>query len=111
MDNETLEKLSIISLKARILREWQKASRGRGDDFGEREILCLELVRDFPTTTEKTICRVFGIHYSSVSLMVNKLAALGLLEKTSKRGERLKLTKPGADKLTEAQAIRLSAAP
>ena len=103
MDHETLEKLSIISLKARVLREWQKASRGRVDEIGSREILSLELLKDFPSTTEKTICRVFGMHYSSASLLVKKLVTLGLFEKSSKQGERLKLTKLGAEKVAEAR--------
>jgi Mn-dependent DtxR family transcriptional regulator len=105
MNHEALGKLSITALKARILREWQKASCGRSEEFGERERLCLELINDFPYATEKTVCRVFGVHYSSAAHLINKLTGMQLLEKIGKRGERLKLTKTGVDMVEE---LRLS---
>ena len=102
MNTIILEKLFSISLKARILRTWQKASRADEQEFSELELFALELVSDFGPITEKGLCKIFGLSFSSVSDIVKKLRDKSLIECADKnRGKPLTLTKEGKTKLEE----------
>ena|SRR5712664_3776548 len=94
MKTEVLNLLFSISLKARILREWQKANRAQDAQFSERELLTLELVTDFGPITEKGLCKIFGLSFSSVSDMLKKLTQDGLIGDKA-RGKPLVLTEKG----------------
>ena len=98
-----------ISLKTRILREWQKANRAQDQEFSERELLSLELISDFGPITEKGLCKIFGISFSSVGDIVKKLTEVGLVEADRGRGQPIELTKHGKERLEElkeASAVR-----
>ena len=102
IQNQFLTLVSSLSLKSRILREWQKTTRIRDDDFSEREILTLELIRDYPPITEKSLTKFFGLSFSSVASIVNHLRQLGVIEAAQKaRGKPLVLTKAGTARLNE----------
>ena len=99
-----LELFSSISLKARILREWQKTSPIVDENFSEREILTIELVRDYSPITEKSLTKFFGISFGSVADIVANLRKLGILEQAGKaKALPLKLTKNGIE---QAENIR-----
>ena len=94
-----------ISLKARILREWQKTTRAEDQEFSERDLLTLELINDFSPITEKGLCKVLGIAFSSASDVVKRLIELGLVDSSDKsRGTPLALTAAGKEKLTRIKA-------
>src|SRR5206468_7650130 len=94
MKTDVLKLLFSISLKARILREWQKANRAQDAQFSERELLTLELVNDFGPITEKGLCKIFGLSFSSVSDLLKKLRQAGFIEDKA-RGKPLRLTEKG----------------
>ena len=98
---EALEKLFSISLKARILREWQKATRLQDQDFSERELLTLEIIASLAPITEKGLCKIFGLSFSSVSELTKKLEDAGFVETGKVRGQPLALTGKGKEKLQE----------
>jgi len=111
MKNELVEKLFSISLKARILREWQKANRAQDQEFSERELLTLELINDFAPITEKGLCKIFGLSFSSVSDLIKNLAEKGVIDTSEKmRGKPLALTDSGLqtlERLKQMSAARL----
>jgi Mn-dependent DtxR family transcriptional regulator len=110
MKKQVLDLLFAISLRSRILREWQKTSQIRDDHFSEREILTLELIRDYSPITEKALTKFFGLSFSSVADILTHLRELDLVEQPEKsRGKPLKLTKTGIrqiDELRNASAAR-----
>ncbi len=102
MNAKLLETIFSISLKARILREWQKSNRAEEQEFNERDLLSLELINDFGPITEKGLSKVFGLQFSSISDIVNRLTEKGLVEKQSgTRGKPLTLTETGRRRLTK----------
>ena len=111
MNAKLLETIFSISLKARILREWQKSNRAEDQEFQERDLLCLELINDFGPITEKGLCKVFGLQFSSISDIVNRLTEKGFIEKQGgTRGKPLALTETGRKRLTKLKqdsAVRL----
>ncbi|MCW5552133.1 MAG: hypothetical protein KIS67_08190 [Verrucomicrobiae bacterium] len=94
-----------ISLKTRILREWQKANRAQDQEFSERELLTLELISDFGPITEKGLCKIFGISFSSVGDIVKKLTQANLVEADRGRGQPLELTKHGKQRLEQIKEV------
>lgn len=87
-----------LSLKVRILREFQKVTRAEDQRFSERELLALELIENFSPITEKGLAKVFGIAFSSVSDLVHKLIDLELIDSTERgRGKPLELTPKGRE--------------
>jgi DNA-binding MarR family transcriptional regulator len=103
---ETLEKLFSISLKARILREWQKASRIQDQEFSERELLTLEIIESLAPITEKALCKIFGLSFSSVAELTKKLSDAGLIDTAGKaRGKALALTEKGAKTLENIKKV------
>jgi DNA-binding MarR family transcriptional regulator len=97
-----------ISLKARILRVWQAANQAADQEYSERELLTLELIQDFGPITEKGICKVFGIGFSTASDLLDRLGTDGLLDEGELgRGKALQLTEEGRRRLDELK--RLSA--
>jgi DNA-binding MarR family transcriptional regulator len=106
---EVLEKLFSISLKARILREWQKASRIQDQEFSERELLTLEIIESLAPITEKALCKIFGLSFSSVAELTKKLSDAGLIDTAAKaRGKALALTKKGEQTLRTLKKISAS---
>lgn len=109
MKAEILEKLFSISLKTRILRVWQKSNSAHDQEFSERELLTLELINDFTPITEKGLCKIFGIPFSSLSEMIKKLSDMGLIKSERARGKPLALTHKGVEllkSLKQRSAIR-----
>jgi len=74
-----------ISLKARVLKEWQTSHAARKPEFSERHILILELAKDFAPITEKELGKIFSLPTSSINDFVAKLVNAGLVEKTRKK--------------------------
>ena len=106
MNKTLLSAIFSISMKARILREWQKSTRAEDQDFSERDLLILELINDFSPITEKGLSKVLGVAFSSVSDIVKRLSELGLIDTSEKsRGSPLALTASGKDKLARIKAI------
>ena len=106
MKSDLLQLLFSISLKTRILREWQKANRAQDQAFSERELLVLELIEDLGPVTEKGLGKIFGLASSSVSELITKLGQWGLIDMTLKaRGKPLKLTRKGKEKLLELKQV------
>ena len=102
MDNKLLALLFSISLKARILRAWQKSTKVSEQEFTERDLFSLELIQDYPPMTEKGLCKIFGLSPSSVSDIVKNLCEKGLIDTSEKsRGKPLELTPEGVRKLNE----------
>ena len=112
MNNKLLEKIFSISLKARILREWQKSNRADDQQFTERELLTLELISDFAPITEKALAKIFGLAFSSVSDLVRGLKELDFIDSSDKiRGQPLALTPKGRaalEKLKQVSATRFT---
>jgi DNA-binding MarR family transcriptional regulator len=111
MDNEFSQLLFAISLKTRILRAWQKSNSAQDQDFTERDLLTLELISDFGPITEKGLCKIFGLSFSSVSDIVKKFVSLGLIKEEKERGEPLVLTEGGKKRLAtlkQASATRFN---
>ena len=112
MRTEVLKKIYSISLKSRILREWQKANQALNDDLTEKELLLLETIAEFSPVTEKMICKVLGLSPSSAYGMVQRLGEVGLVDLSEKaRGKPLELSEKGRErllKLKEANSIRLA---
>lgn len=111
MNTQTVQILFSISLKARILRAWQAANRAQDQEFTERELLILELVRDFGPIWEKSLCKIFGVSFSSVADALKPLLEKGLIDgKEKQRGKPLALTERGEkclDELKRKSATRL----
>ncbi|HRY51436.1 MAG TPA: MarR family winged helix-turn-helix transcriptional regulator [Candidatus Paceibacterota bacterium] len=106
---DTLEKLFSISLKARILREWQKASRIQDQEFSERELLTLEVIENLKPITEKALCKIFGLSFSSVAELTKKLSDAGLIDSGAKaRGKALALSGKGTKTLEDLKKISAS---
>lgn len=83
MDEAIMKKLFSVSLKARILRTWQKANEGGQSLLTERDVLALEFIEEFSAYSpvmEGTISKIFGSP-SSASDLVKKLTKAGLLTK------------------------------
>lgn len=101
-----------ISLKVRILREWQQASRARAPVYGEREVLILELIEHFSPVTEGELRSVFGLSPSSMNDAVKGLVDSGLLDKTARdeSDQRLRPLTLLAKGKAALKAIRESAA-
>lgn len=75
-----------ISLKARILREWQKAAAARQSEFSERDMLVLEIAHGFGPITETEIRTIFGLSPSFISELVKSLRDAGLVEREDSAG-------------------------
>lgn len=112
MKKKNLEKMVAIALKARVLREHQRASSSFSEDCSPREVLALELISGFSAegVTEKTLSRIFGLSPSSVSDLIRHLTECKLVEKETgedaiTRGRPLKLTAKGE---TQLKAIKAS---
>ena len=111
MNNEFSQVLFSISLKTRILRAWQKSNSAQDQDFSERDLLTLELIADFAPITEKGLCKIFGLSFSSVNDIVKKFVNLGLVKDEKERGETLVLTESGKKRLAalkQASATRFN---
>ena len=112
MNIELAQILFSISLKARILRAWQQANRAQDQEFSENEMFTLELISDFPPITEKGLCKILGLSFSSVGELVKQLVQKGTIDPSEKaRGKPLVLTKCGEQilkRLKERSAARLS---
>jgi DNA-binding MarR family transcriptional regulator len=109
LKQETLEKLFSISLRTRILREWQKASRIQDQEYSERELLTLEIIESLDPITEKALCKIFGLSFSSVAELTKKLTDAGLIDAEGKaRGKPLVLTKKGEQTLHNIKKISAS---
>jgi DNA-binding MarR family transcriptional regulator len=103
---DTLQKLFNISLRARILREWQKANRVQDQDFSERELMTLEIIESLAPITEKGLCKIFGLSFSSIAEVTKKLAEAGLVDTAEKaRGRPLALTSKGAQTLADLKRV------
>src|SRR5882672_5108333 len=106
IQNEVLKTLFSVQLRTRILREWQKANRAQDQEFSERELLTLELVEGFGPITEKGLCKIFGLSFSSISDIIKKLGEADLLDKSEKaRGKPLALTKKGQQTLEDLKKV------
>ncbi|HEX3855733.1 MAG TPA: MarR family winged helix-turn-helix transcriptional regulator [Verrucomicrobiae bacterium] len=111
MNNKFSQVLFSISLKTRILRAWQKSNSAQDQDFSERDLLTLELIADFAPITEKGLCKIFGLSFSSVNDIVKKFVSLGLVKDEKERGETLALTEGGRKRLAalkQASATRFN---
>lgn len=106
MKASTVTLMFSISLKARILREFQKVTRVQEQEFSERELFALELISDFGPITERGLGKVFGLSPSSVSDMLQHLCELGLIDiKDKARGKPLILSKLGEERLRSIKQI------
>ena len=94
----------------RALLEHERACAAPADQpFSEKEMITLCLVEQFEgMVTATTLCKVFGIHPSQVSKIVDGLVSRGLLEKStapisrkSGRGTPLQLTSKSSEALKE----------
>ena len=107
-----LEQIFSISLKVRILKAWEKSSHAETQEYSERDLLTLELIHDFTPITEKTLSKIFGVPFSSVSDIVERLEKLELIAPSEEgRGKPLVLTKEGElrlEKLKQNSAVRLN---
>ncbi len=110
MSNSTFEQvlnqIYEISLKARILREWQENHAARQPKYSERDLLVLELISIYAPITAKEIGSVFGLAPSSTKELIRKLELEKLLEFCSKeqsdnREKPLKLTTFGEEELAQ----------
>ncbi len=111
MKKKILEKIVTLSLKARVLREHQRAGASSTEDCSPREVLVLELISGFEKegVTERTLSRIFGLSPSSVSDLIKRLIERKYVEKETgedeiTRGRPLKLTGPGEDQLKAVKA-------
>ncbi len=113
MNDNTLQVLFGISLKQRIIREWQRANEVQAQDYSERDMLCLELISAFGPVTEAGLYKVFALSISSVNDMVKKLIKKGVIQKVDSqgttRGAIITLTEQGGivlEKIKAAGAAR-----
>src|ERR1039457_2593948 len=91
-----LEQIFSISLKVRILKAWEKSSHAETQEYSERDLLTLELIHDFTPITEKTLSKIFGVPFSSLSDSVERLEKLELIAPSEEgRGKPLVLPKEG----------------
>ncbi|AQQ71429.1 homoprotocatechuate degradation operon regulator, HpaR [Limihaloglobus sulfuriphilus] len=103
---DVLELIFDISLKTRILKEWQSSNAARKPKYSGKQILILELADNYDSLTEKELGIIFGMATSSVNDLVEKLVHAGLIEKHrnengDSREKLIKLTEEGADELSE----------
>jgi DNA-binding MarR family transcriptional regulator len=110
MDNEVMRNvlglILDISLKARVLKEWQTSHAARKAEFSGRQIIILELAKFFAPLTEKELGKIFGMPTSSINDLVEKLVTAGLVEKERKkegdsREKPITLTDKGKKQLEE----------
>jgi DNA-binding MarR family transcriptional regulator len=113
VQTEILSKLSSVAAKVRLLRTWQEVHSVGRPKYSEREMMILELLKEFPgvPVTETTLSKMFAISPSSTNVLVKELSGKGLLErelgeKEATRGRPLRLTKEGT---TELEVFRKSA--
>ena len=70
----------------------------------------MELISDFAPITEKGLCKIFGLSFSSVSDLIKRLDKKGILDVSEKtRGMPLELTAQGKNvlgKLKETSSAR-----
>jgi DNA-binding MarR family transcriptional regulator len=95
-----------ISLKARVMKEWQISHAVRKPDLSERHMLILELAKDFAPITEKELGKIFSLPASSISDLVKKLENDDLIEKVRPEGgdareRHISLSEKGEQKLKE----------
>ncbi len=93
----------------RVLLEHAKAGIASTDEqqLNEREELALRLMELFPgQVTETTLVKVFDLHYSQVTQIVDRFSKLGILEKKTGRGAVLKLTEIGKTMAQEVEMKR-----
>ena len=98
-----------ISLKARMLREWQRAHAARHPELSDRELLIMQIVSDFGPVTEKELAMIFGLSPSVINELIGRLADLDYVDKsarseTDNRVKPLSLTQTGLDILARAKS-------
>jgi DNA-binding MarR family transcriptional regulator len=69
-----------ISLKARLLGEWNRIHRAEREAYSERELFILELIDGFAPLTNRTLATIFGLSPSTMSEALKKLMSDGLIE-------------------------------
>ncbi len=104
----SLPQLADVWAIARAVVEHERATASPTEQpFAEREILAMCLAEKFQgKVTATTLCKVFGLHHSQVSKMVEKLVQGGFLEKSTEtvsrksgKGTPLHLTHQGNEEL------------
>ncbi|MFZ2643689.1 MAG: hypothetical protein WA117_22045 [Verrucomicrobiia bacterium] len=109
MKKDILNSMLSIALKVKILREWQESNCAKDHEFSERQQLALELIKDFAPITEKSLCKIFGLSFSSINDIVKRLAEMRLIDTSDKtRGKPLILTELGVAKLAKLKEASIT---
>jgi DNA-binding MarR family transcriptional regulator len=106
IQESALRKAAALSHSLQIFSTWSRSSSSGRPVLSQRELLTLKLVNDHPGwVRDKTITKIFNIHFSQVCLMAKKFNGLGYIEKEEGRRKSWTITDAGKKALDDGIAL------